>query len=218
VPAARMGAIGREMIAMTRAALWVSILAAVSTACSSSSTTGTPPKEDAGEQRDSGGQHDASDHHDAGADGGCPASPKCTGSVSGGVTGEMTACTLSPEQGQKLGIGKVTFSFTADGGAAGQVMGSGEVSTKGGFSAGTYVSDGGLWNDITAADSLWTVSFGSVMPQCNGTMSPDEIDSLCAGATLDVTSVDSCTDIHGTFDTTIPAYMGAPSVTIHLAF
>ncbi len=166
---------------------------------------------------------DAGDHPDAHAESAtCPSMPACTGSLSGGVSGALATCSLSPLQGgTKLGFGEVTFSFTADG-ASGQVTGSGNVSTKGEFAPGTYVSDGGLWNDTgstgTAADSLWTVTWGSYMAECNGIHSPDEIDSLCADAALDITSIDSCNIIHGTFDTTVPAYMATPAVNIHLSF
>jgi hypothetical protein len=56
------------------------------------------------------------------------------------------------------------------------------------------------------------------MAECNGVKSPDEIPSLCTGATVDITGVDGCHDIHGTVDVTVPAYMGIPAVTVQLSF
>jgi hypothetical protein len=193
----------------------VSALSAMS-GCSGSSSGTATAKEDSGARHDSG--------RDSGKDSGsCTSTPTCTGGVSGGVTADLATCTVSGIDGVKGQFAEVTFGFTANGGGSvGPITGGGDVSTKGSFAAGSYVSDGGLWNDTgtsgSAADSLWTVAWGSEMAECNGIHSPDDIDSLCADAKLDVTSIDPCNGIHGTFDTTIPEYMGTPGVTIHLAF
>ena len=205
-------------------------------ACSSSSSGTTVKPPDAG-GHDAGG-HDAAEHHDAGGHreagddaASCAAAPKCTGKLSGGVNATLSTCTLSSEQGLASGFGEVTFSFAAEGGAsAGSISGTGNISTTGKFKVATYTPSSGLWNDTgttgVAADSLWTVSWSpnastTVMAECNGIKSPDEIDSLCAPTTLDITSIDSCDDIHGTLDLTLPAYAGppaTPAVSIQLAF
>ncbi len=201
-------------------------------ACSASSTGGTEPAKDAGPTKDTGSTKEAGAHKDAkgGADTGSPCSsqPTCTGRLSGGVTGPLTTCTASGEQGTAVGFGEVTFSFTAGGdGGSGAITGSGNVSTTGKFKPGAYAVDAGLWNDTGSTgvgrDSLWTVSWTgasgtAVMAECNGIASPDETPSLCTGATLDLTGVDACDDVHGTFEVTLPAYMGTPSVTVQLSF
>jgi len=177
-------------------------------------------------------------HHDASDSGGRDAAPEaqaecastftCSGTLLGGVVANVVTCSVSGEDGLAAGFGEVSFNFTAsidDAGA--QVTGSGNVSTKVSFQPGVYGIDAGLWNDDgttgVAADSLWTVTWPSdagagETAVCNGIASPDEPPSVCAGAALDVTSVDSCGHLHGTFEVTIPAYMMAPAVTVDLAF
>jgi hypothetical protein len=149
-------------------------------------------------------------------------SATCTGSLSGGVEGTLTSCTLSAEQGAAVGFGEVTFEFAVGSG----ITGSGNVSTKGKFDVASYTTDAGLWNDTgmtgTAADSLWSVvspgDGAMVTAECNGIASPDETPNVCQGAALDVTGVDSCHYIHGTLTVDIPTFRGIAGVTIHLSF
>ncbi len=158
-------------------------------------------------------------------DGSCGGSIACTGSLQGDVSGSITSCTVSNQTGLSLGFGEVTFHFTVTDAATGvAVTGTGNVSTTGSFAAGGYSVDAGLWNDAmgVAADSLWTIAWtgdaGPTMTQCNGVSSPDATPSICAGAALTVTGIDACGFVHGTFDVTVPSYMGSAMVGVSLAF
>ena len=145
----------------------------------------------------------------------------CTGTVSGGISGTVTNCTVSGEDGLGVGFGEVTFSFGGSGNG-GVFTGTGNVSTTTKFNTATYSVDSGLWNAMgPAADSLWSVITSGttpIMAECVGVSSPDEIHSVCESAVLDVTDVSSCNDLHGTFSLTIPAYNSAPEVSVQLTF
>ena len=178
-----------------------------------------------------GGLHDAHGGSSTGSgtgsssgssSGSCGTSSTCTGSLSGGVEGTFTSCTVSAEQGAAVGFGEVTFEFAVGSG----ITGSGNVSTKGKFDVASYRTDAGLWNDTgmtgTAADSLWSVvspgDGAMVTAECNGIASPDETPNVCQGAVLDVTRIDSCNYIHGTLTVDIPTFRGVSGVTIQLSF
>ncbi len=219
---------------MTTRWSWLRLLTfGILAACSSSSSGTEVGGGDAGHRRDSATGHDAAAdaRRDAASCSATGAMPTCTGTLSGGVDATLTACSLTREEGLAEGFGEYTFELSATGGAGvGAIAGSGNVSTKNKFAVGKYTPTTGLWNDTgttgVAADSLWTISWSpsassTVMAECNGIASPDEIDSICSAVTFDITSIDACDAAHGTLDLTVPAYAGPPStpaVTVHLTF